>query len=128
MNLPPGLDLSMLQLPQLLSDLSSIALDPFYASERGAPSIVRHVLLRFRSLVYQKSLILPAASEPASLAQAPPAEASAPIPREGREQRELVSVKETKEHREPSKPPKPVFRSEDSTKSAALLADRSNWL
>ncbi|KAG0482937.1 hypothetical protein HPP92_011021 [Vanilla planifolia] len=115
-NPPPGLDLSMLQLPQLLSDLSSIALDPFYASERGAPSIVRHVLLRFRSLVYQKSLILPTASEPASLAQAPPAEASAPIPREGREQRELVSVKETKEHREPSKPPKPVFRSEDSTK------------
>lgn len=111
MELPHGLDLSSLQLPQLVSDLSFIALDPFYAIERDAPAIVRHVFLRFRSLVYQKSLILSASAETTT----PPSQplsadiVGASVGRPG---------KEHKESSFSSKPPKPASRSGDSTKAA----------
>ncbi|XP_010259666.1 PREDICTED: uncharacterized protein LOC104599005 [Nelumbo nucifera] len=57
---PPVIDIGDIdvELPQLVGDLLALALDPFYGVERNGPAIVRHVLLRFRSLVYQKSLIL----------------------------------------------------------------------
>nr|CAD1821929.1 unnamed protein product [Ananas comosus var. bracteatus] len=42
--------------PQILSDLQELALDPFHGIDRDAPSIARYVFLKFRSLVYQKSL------------------------------------------------------------------------
>ncbi|XP_043708414.1 uncharacterized protein LOC122657691 isoform X2 [Telopea speciosissima] len=45
-------------LPQLVEDLFSLALDPFHGVERNSPAIVRQVFLQFRSIVYQKSLIL----------------------------------------------------------------------
>lgn len=80
MELPPGLDLNSMSLSRLVGDLSSIALDPFYGEEEDAPAIVRHVFLRFRSLVYQKSLIL------GSGEQAAPA--YAPAGRDGRGVRE----------------------------------------
>ncbi|PKA59338.1 Serine/threonine-protein kinase ATM [Apostasia shenzhenica] len=57
---PPGLDFSSLDLPEIIDDLCSLALDPFHAFERSAPAIALHVFLRFRALVYQKSLVLPA--------------------------------------------------------------------
>ncbi|KAJ8752460.1 hypothetical protein K2173_004748 [Erythroxylum novogranatense] len=47
-----------LDLSQLLSDLHGLALDPFYGVETNGPSITMQFLLHFRSLVYQKSLVL----------------------------------------------------------------------
>ncbi|KAF7805102.1 DNA mismatch repair protein Msh6 [Senna tora] len=46
------------ELPQLLGDLQALALDPFHGVERKTPAIVQRFFLRFRSLVYQKSLLL----------------------------------------------------------------------
>ncbi|XP_038889423.1 uncharacterized protein LOC120079334 [Benincasa hispida] len=42
--------------PQLLNDLQAFALDPFYGVERNCHVGVQKFFLRFRSLVYQKSL------------------------------------------------------------------------
>ncbi|XP_021898884.1 uncharacterized protein LOC110815398 [Carica papaya] len=53
----PGIGNNTVELTQLLSDLQAIALDPFYGVERNTPAIIRHCFLRFRSLVYQKSLV-----------------------------------------------------------------------
>ncbi|KAI0512295.1 hypothetical protein KFK09_012934 [Dendrobium nobile] len=108
MELPSGLELSSLQLPDLVSDLSSVALDPFYAIERDAPAIVLHVFLRFRSLVYQKSLILPPSIETAAPAQPFSADIGAAIGGEGRKRRESFSS---------WKPPKAASRLGDSTKA-----------
>lgn len=47
-----------LELPQLLGDLQSLALNPFHGIERKIPAAVQQFFLRFRSLVYQKSLFL----------------------------------------------------------------------
>ncbi|KAK9292610.1 hypothetical protein L1049_020585 [Liquidambar formosana] len=47
-----------IELEHLLSDLQALALDPFHGAERSSPVIVRQFFLRFRSLVYQKSLFL----------------------------------------------------------------------
>ncbi|XP_020581500.1 uncharacterized protein LOC110025386 [Phalaenopsis equestris] len=103
MELPPWLDLSSLQFPQLISDLSSVALDPFYAVERDAPAIVRHVFLRFRSLVYQKSLTLSPSMETSAPSQ------PSSVGREGREHAESSSL---------SKPTKPVSRLGEATKAS----------
>ncbi|KAJ4957051.1 hypothetical protein NE237_013834 [Protea cynaroides] len=46
-------------LPQLVNNLLALALDPFHGVEQNSPAIVRQVFLRFRSIVYQKSLVLP---------------------------------------------------------------------
>ncbi|RDX86124.1 DNA mismatch repair protein Msh6, partial [Mucuna pruriens] len=45
-----------IELPQLLGDLQALALDPFHGVKRGIPAVTRQFFLRFRSLVYQKSL------------------------------------------------------------------------
>ncbi|TKY52242.1 hypothetical protein E2542_SST23762 [Spatholobus suberectus] len=45
-----------IELPQLLGDLQTLALDPFHGVTRGIPAVTRQFFLRFRSLVYQKSL------------------------------------------------------------------------
>ncbi|KAJ6397512.1 hypothetical protein OIU77_018513 [Salix suchowensis] len=52
-----------LELPQLLSDLHALALDPFHGVERNSPTVTMSFFLRFRSLVYQKSLALSPPSE-----------------------------------------------------------------
>ncbi|OVA14837.1 hypothetical protein BVC80_8955g1 [Macleaya cordata] len=61
----PKVDLANIkvELPQLVDDLLALALDPFHGVERNSPTIVRHVLLQFCSLVYQKSLVLVPISE-----------------------------------------------------------------
>lgn len=46
------------ELPQLLDELQALALDPFHGVKRGIPAVVQQFFLRFRSLVYQKSLLL----------------------------------------------------------------------
>ncbi|KAF9616756.1 hypothetical protein IFM89_032309 [Coptis chinensis] len=53
----------VVDLPQVVTDMLDLALDPFYEIERDRFEVVRQVLLRFRSLVYQKSLDLSPASE-----------------------------------------------------------------
>ncbi|KAF3454513.1 hypothetical protein FNV43_RR04961 [Rhamnella rubrinervis] len=95
-------------LPKLLSDLHSLALDPFHGAERNCPLIVRQFFLRFRSLVYQKSLVLSPASETESV--------------EVRSSKSSVGVgtaeNNATEHVKDllsSKPAKPPFRSEDPT-------------
>lgn len=66
---PPtvGTGNSDIELPQLLSDLQALALDPFYGVERNRPATVRQFFLRFRSLVYQKSLVLSPPTETESV-------------------------------------------------------------
>ncbi|PIA61516.1 hypothetical protein AQUCO_00300797v1 [Aquilegia coerulea] len=51
------------ELPQVVNDMLALALDPFHGVEQNSAAIVLQVFLRFRSLVYQKSLVLPSASE-----------------------------------------------------------------
>ncbi|GMH07743.1 hypothetical protein Nepgr_009583 [Nepenthes gracilis] len=50
------------ELPLLLGDLQGLALNPFHGAQRNRPAILKQALLRFRALVFQKSLaIVPAA-------------------------------------------------------------------
>ncbi|KAK7397192.1 hypothetical protein VNO78_18359 [Psophocarpus tetragonolobus] len=51
------------ELPQLLSDLQALALNPFHGIERKIPAAVQQFFLRFRSLVYQKSSVVSPAVE-----------------------------------------------------------------
>ncbi|KAI3676044.1 hypothetical protein L1987_85640 [Smallanthus sonchifolius] len=50
-------------LQSVLGDLFSLALDPFHAINRGRLVKTRHVFLKFRSLVFQKSLSLTPGAE-----------------------------------------------------------------
>ncbi|CAL9107724.1 unnamed protein product [Musa textilis] len=117
----PQVDLSSrtLQLPELVSDLQELALDPFYGMDRDAPWVALHVFLKFRSLVYQKSLALPPASEAEapdvqagkSLAARPPHEPIAALA-------EVAPSKAAKDARAPPsipKPPRTSFRPDDPT-------------
>lgn len=56
-------DIGSVELPQLVSDLLALAVDPFHGVELNSPAVVCHIFLKFRSLVYRKSLGLPPASE-----------------------------------------------------------------
>ncbi|EXC02372.1 hypothetical protein L484_006666 [Morus notabilis] len=87
-----------LELPQLLSDLQALALDPFHDAERNSPAIVQKFFLRFRSLVYQKSLVLSPPSEAESIEARPTKNSSEHV-------RDLPS----------SKSAKPSFRADDPT-------------
>ncbi|KAK2640349.1 hypothetical protein Ddye_028144 [Dipteronia dyeriana] len=62
----PGVDIIDVGLPQLLIDLHALALNPFHGMERNSPATIKHCFLRFRTLVYQKSLVLlpPSETEP----------------------------------------------------------------
>ncbi|KAJ6853989.1 uncharacterized protein M6B38_100485 [Iris pallida] len=60
---PPQIDPSRLDLPQLLDDLSALAMDPFYGVDCDATATACWVFLKFRSLMYQKSSVLPLPSE-----------------------------------------------------------------
>ncbi|ONI04457.1 hypothetical protein PRUPE_6G322700 [Prunus persica] len=97
-----------LELPQLVSDLQALALDPFHGFETNSPAIVRQFFLHFRSLVYQKSLVL-----------SPPSETE---PVEVRSSKSPSGVKAsdispTEQVRDLpfSKAAKPMFRSDDPT-------------
>lgn len=95
--------------PQLLSDLQAFALDPFHGTERNCHVIVQKFFLRFRSLVYQKSL-----------SSSPPSEA------ESNEFRAVKSpdvslgtdnLSENVRDSSSSNSVKPLLRREDPTKS-----------
>lgn len=103
-----GIGTIELELPKLLSDLHSLALDPFHGVERNCPLIVRQFFLRFRSLVYQKSLVLSPASETESV-EVRPSKSSVGFG---------AAESNSTEHARnipPSKPAKPHSRSDDPT-------------
>lgn len=45
-------------LPQLISELLALALDPFHGMEQNIPEIVFQFFMKFRSIVYQKNLVV----------------------------------------------------------------------
>lgn len=96
------------ELPKLLNDLHGLALDPFYGVERNCPMIVRQFFLQFRSLVYQKSLVLSPPSE-SEFVEVRPSKSTVGVG---------VSENNSTEHVRDlpsSKPAKPLFRSDDPT-------------
>ncbi|XWS21855.1 hypothetical protein CRYUN_Cryun30bG0091400 [Craigia yunnanensis] len=103
-----GLGNSGLELAHLLSDLHALALDPFHGVERSSPTTIWQFFLRFRSLVYQKSLVVspPSVMEPVEVrASKPPLNrVSDNFPNE--------NVDST-----PSKPVRPLERPDDPTKA-----------
>lgn len=106
-----GIGNADLEVPKLLSDLHSLALDPFHGAERNCPLIVRQFFLRFRSLVYQKSLVLSPASETESV-EVRPSKSSVGVGGVGAtENNSTEHVRDLSS----SKPAKPPFRSDDPT-------------
>ncbi|XP_062084790.1 PWWP domain-containing protein 1-like [Humulus lupulus] len=97
-----------LELPELLSDLQALALDPFHGLERNSPAIVRKFFLRFRSLVYQKSLVLSPPSENESIEVRPSKSAVAVGASDNNSSEHVRDLPS-------SKPAKPTFRSDDPT-------------
>lgn len=88
-----------LDLRQLLNGLQALALDPFYGIERSNPAVTKQAFLRFRSLVYQKSLILAPPSETDTVEIRPaksPAGVGAADQSTGESVRKLSSSKSTK--------------------------------
>ncbi|XVE60836.1 hypothetical protein DITRI_Ditri05aG0158700 [Diplodiscus trichospermus] len=109
---------SGLELSHLLWDLHALALDPFHGVERNSPKFIRQFFLRFRSLVYQKSLVLspPSEMEPLEVrASKPPLVGSI-----DNFSNEIVRDSA------PSKPVRPLVRPEDPTKAGRkrLPSDR----
>ncbi|KAL0304853.1 UNVERIFIED_CONTAM: hypothetical protein Sangu_3063900 [Sesamum angustifolium] len=51
-------DLGQVEFQQLVTDLRALALNPFHGEERNCLSIALSFFLKYRSLVYQKSLVL----------------------------------------------------------------------
>ncbi|XP_031253836.1 uncharacterized protein LOC116111826 [Pistacia vera] len=101
-------------LPQLLNDLHALALDPFHGVERNCPAIIRQCFLRFRSLVYQKSLVL-----------SPPSETE-PVDTRGAKSSSGVAPSENVRDLPASKPMKHLARRDDPTKAGRkrLPSDR----
>ncbi|XP_058078068.1 PWWP domain-containing protein 1-like isoform X2 [Magnolia sinica] len=59
-----GIRSMKLEFPQLVDDLFALAVDPSHGIERNTLAITTHFFLNFRSLVYEKSLILQPETEP----------------------------------------------------------------
>ncbi|KAK4538958.1 hypothetical protein RGQ29_032105 [Quercus rubra] len=105
-----GMGNAEIELPQLLSDLQALALDPFHGVERNSPAIVRQFFLRFRSLVYQKSLAMSPPTETESVEVRPTKYSSgvgASDNSTGEHVRDLPS----------SKPVKSIVRPDDPTRA-----------
>ncbi|MBA0864984.1 hypothetical protein Goshw_007890 [Gossypium schwendimanii] len=112
-----GVGNSGFELAQLLSDLHALALDPFHGVERNSPTIIRQCFLRYRSLVYQKSLVVLPTSEMDSTelrAGKPPLVGGSD------------NTKENVRDSTPSKPVRPLARPDDPTKAGLkrLPSDR----
>lgn len=58
-----SVDFGKFELTMLVRDLRALSLNPFHGTERNCPSLTRLVFLKFRALVYQKSLVLSPQSE-----------------------------------------------------------------
>ncbi|XP_052193144.1 PWWP domain-containing protein 1-like [Diospyros lotus] len=113
-----------LKIPQLLGDLQALALNPFHGRDGSRPAIIRQAFLKFRSLVYQKSLSLTASAEVES------SQISAPkfvaVTSTGSDNLTRENVKDMTS----SKPAKPLVRSDDPTKGGRKrsLSDRQEEL
>lgn len=102
------------ELPQVLGDLQFLALNPFHGIERKIPAAVRHFFLRFRSLVYQKSLVL-----------SPPTENEAPEVRVTKSPSGVRISDNPEDHIRASpvvKPAKHIVRPDDPTKAGRKRA------
>jgi DNA (cytosine-5)-methyltransferase 3A len=97
-----------LEVPQLLGDLQALALNPFHGIERKIPVPVRQFFLRFRSLVYQKSL-----------ASSPPRENEAPEGRVAKSPSDVRISDNLEDHARASPLVKPVkhVRPDDPAKA-----------
>ncbi|XP_061348477.1 PWWP domain-containing protein 1 [Gastrolobium bilobum] len=97
------------EVPQLLGDLQALALDPFHGIEKKIPSVVQQFFLRFRSLIYQKSLFL-----------SPPTENEAPEVRVTKSPSSVRASDNSDDHVRTSplvKPVKHIVRLDDPTKA-----------
>ncbi|XP_060219177.1 PWWP domain-containing protein 1 [Lycium barbarum] len=94
---------SDIELPQVLSDLHAIALDPFYGAESRNINTIRELFLKFRSLVYQKSLALSAAVESESSTPVSKSPVAAPMSEAG----PSSSVKQASNLKPQKNPPRP---------------------
>ncbi|KAJ6848558.1 uncharacterized protein M6B38_275075 [Iris pallida] len=118
---PPQIDPSCLDLPQLLDDLAALAMDPFYGVDCDATATACWVFLKFRSLMYQKSSVLPLPSEGDDQEARPRKPSSPPPP-----PKEPKEKKEKKEKAVKVKLGSLFKRSSDPTKSGRKrpLSDR----
>ncbi|KAM2612991.1 hypothetical protein TB2_032883 [Malus domestica] len=103
-----GLENVQLDIPQLVSDLQALALDPFHGIETNSPAIVRQFFLHFRSLVYQKSLVLSPPSE------TEPVEVRSSKSSSGVKASDISPTEQVRDLSS-SKAAKPMFRSDDPT-------------
>ncbi|KAH6794218.1 Tudor/PWWP/MBT superfamily protein [Perilla frutescens var. hirtella] len=53
-----AVDFAKIELQMLVTDLRVLALNPFHGEQVSCPAVIKQVFLKFRSLVYQKSLVL----------------------------------------------------------------------
>ncbi|KAG6536142.1 hypothetical protein ZIOFF_001186 [Zingiber officinale] len=103
------------QVSDLVGNLRELALDPYYGSDRDVPAAVLHAFLKFRSLVYKKSFVLPSPAE-AEAAKVQPAKPPRLLPEAIAESSKIAPAKPAKVGKVPpvvTKPPKPGFRSND---------------
>ncbi|KAF8018092.1 hypothetical protein BT93_H3101 [Corymbia citriodora subsp. variegata] len=117
-----------LDLRQLLNGLQALALDPFYGIERSNPTVTKQAFLRFRSLVYQKSLVLAPPSETDTIeirtAKSPAGVGAADQPT-GENVRKLSSSKSTKPPRRLDDPAKSGRKRPPSDRQEEIEAKRS---
>ncbi|CAM8931157.1 unnamed protein product [Rhodiola kirilowii] len=93
-----------LKFQDVLSDLKIFALDPFYGAERNSLVVAKQIFLKFRSLVYQKSLLLaPKGESDSPNAGGSKSATSGTLP-------DIVKDKQIK------KPSRPLGRPDDPTK------------
>lgn len=104
-SLPNSVVKPEIKLGDLLADLYSLALNPFHGRERNSPAFVRQAFLKFRSLVFQKSLALSTPSEvdPSENPDAKPGKSS-------------DNIRSAIKDQPSSKTPKPLSRPEDPRK------------
>ncbi|XP_044481923.1 uncharacterized protein LOC123208451 [Mangifera indica] len=110
-------------LPQLLNDLHALALDPFHGVERNCPAIIRQCFMRFRSLVYQKSLVLspPSDTEPFDFRSA---KSSSSVAVPGENVRDLPASKPVKHLARPDDPTKAGRKHPASDRQEEIAAKR----
>ncbi|PSS19653.1 PWWP domain-containing protein [Actinidia chinensis var. chinensis] len=101
-----------LKLPQLLGGLQALALNPFHGADSKIGAIVQQAFLKFRSAVYQKSLVLsiPTKTEPEEVHAPTKSPAGSAL---GSDNSSHENTKDLPSLR----PPKLVVRPDDPTKS-----------
>lgn len=116
--------LEQLELTDVVADLKLLALNPFYGIERNAPLVTRHVLRRFRSLVYSKSLVTDEGDTQGSEEVQPSKTAAAPsiAPLPNKEAKEQQQLQRRDLDSSSAKPAKTLKRLDDPTKAGRKRA------